>query len=272
MLDSNSIIANCDMLDVLQRAGFTLDEYNSKKLEPNGNHCNLLCIYHNDHNSSGTSLIVHQRSDGTVFKGMHCFVCNKTVSLAEMVADKMGWDIVSDYPKILEFIAGGKEASKMYENGISSSKLLNIKELETIGLCFNQLENIAYDDVSFVDKTNKQKKIFTLNSNSLNGKPTYNNFMDFINQKPAIKKENKFFTVEYGTPVRNPISLQNLYCESPKIYKNIVRDAANSKEKEVKELIANFKEVKTKEDAKNITTLKKQLKGIQEIKKKIKYI
>lgn len=89
-------------------------------------------------------------------KGYHCFGCNKTVRMTDMVMEYTGLNFKDSIMLLAEIAGGAKlfESNERVESNSSIKLPLSAEELKTIGLsystqnCFfvNKSDNIDYDD------------------------------------------------------------------------------------------------------------------------------
>ena len=104
--DETSLVKDLNLLDVARKIGLEIND--NKPGDPNGNHWQVKCPYHNDRNFGSTFLYV---SNNEEWKGLTCFACGEKKHIIQLVADQLNvprW-------KAREIIAEDLGGLKQYE-------------------------------------------------------------------------------------------------------------------------------------------------------------
>ena len=176
-------------------------EYINMEMRKKGNYVYIKCPGHLEHSGKedtnfGSCLLTQ--------KGYHCFTCNRTVSLPNMIMESENVSY-SEALGIIGDALGGREhyilEGKVSKDYDKQEKILSNEDLEMIGLS----STISFDLLCFPD--NSKQYIQQCNYNA---KPDYMNF----NAEYYIASKN------------HTVSLKSLLNEAPALYYTLIKNNA----------------------------------------------
>lgn len=296
--DETSLVKDLNLLDVARKIGLEIND--NKPGDPNGNHWQVKCPYHNDRNFGSTFLYV---SNNEEWKGLTCFACGEKKHIIQLVADQLNvprWKareiIAEDLGGLKQYEIDGTENTweknyKAHKFHLNSSLNNNIKNktveenyfpdpLTTSQMTLLNLNKFINPNYEVIKEYSYKPKNWELPEGTFllpkeypnpdyieNSEPEYNSFLDFINSKKNDKgsSENPFIYTWLLCKKKN-MNVSLLYRDNKYLYWIIVYSRILEKINELSKELFSLKGSDNYSSNRRYE-IKKNLKELEALKK-----